>query len=879
MSFLPLEKMWQRVKIDMDKSDEAYFNALMYTGEMIIKLGAAGIIAGIGNQVDRQQYRLEYQLVRADGLGVWAEAIGSILSGVPLQRALPELQSSEIKQLTEEAKPGDWRYECCKLLDECLAKVNQKKFQPSKRYFLRDWFRIFAQLRNSTRGHGAIGGNLINLLNGDLDGSLRLISDNWVIFQRGWVYIQRNYSGRYKLIKWNKEAESFNRLKTREGEIFNLEEGIYINFGQENSAPIIHNIRLVWSDVDVSDIYLPNGGWKDKEFETLSYITGSKFPQNSKQFSTPIGVLPPSETQGLNTMVEKGLSFSNLPPSPKGYVQRAKPEERLRQELTGDNEHRIITLLGRGGIGKTWLALKVLEEIAKTGTFDAVLWFSARDIDLQSDGARQVAPHILTENDVAEEFANLIAPYMMSHDQINSKSFNKLDFLKSNIRSSSLGKILFVFDNFETVSNPIDLYNWIDTNLRLPNKALITTRFREFKGDYPIELHGMSETECEELVIATARNLHLEGMITSDYIRDIFTESGGHPYVVRILLSEVKKNNKPIKLERVLASQEDLLDTLFERTFSRLSLPAQRVFLTLCDWRSVVAQIAIESILLRPENERIDVHKAIDDLQNSSLIEVLTSEADNEIFLSLPLVALKFGKRKLKVSRMKAAIEADVELLKFFGASQQSDIRRGISPRIYSLISNIEKRVSLDNSAIQNYAPILEFIGRKHPPALIRLADLYNALQDMDQVESVLKRYLEISEDIEGKRLVWQRLVAFYAVHNRYADELFGLIESIQLVNTDYDSVSAVANRFNNFIGDSSINLPDYEKQYGLNTLIPLMEERLHEATATDCSRLAWLYIHKRDYKKAKETSYRGLEIDPDNTHCIKLVWQLNGGI
>ena len=37
------------------------------------------------------------------------------------------------------------------------------------------------------------------------------------------------------------------------------------------------------------------------------------------------------------------------------------------------------------------------------------------------------------------------------------------------------------------------MYNWIDSFIRLPNKALITIRYRDFKGDYPLEVIGMSD--------------------------------------------------------------------------------------------------------------------------------------------------------------------------------------------------------------------------------------------------------------------------------------------------------------------------------------------------------------------------------------------------
>lgn len=232
MTILPIEKMWYRVNIARDNSDDAYFLALMYAGEMAIKLGVAGMIAGVGNHIDRQQYRLEHTLVRADSLGVWATSIESILTGVPLQRTLLELQSVEIKQLTEEVKEGDWRHECCRLLEQVNAKLSRREFKPAKKYYLRDWFKYFTQLRNSTRGHGAETTLMLQAVNSDLHSSLQLLVDQWSIFSRGWAYLQRNYSGRYRVIKWNSEGESLDWLKTQEGEQFTLEDGVYINFGE-----------------------------------------------------------------------------------------------------------------------------------------------------------------------------------------------------------------------------------------------------------------------------------------------------------------------------------------------------------------------------------------------------------------------------------------------------------------------------------------------------------------------------------------------------------------------------------------------------------------------------------------------------------------------
>jgi hypothetical protein len=81
--------------------------------------------------------------------------------------------------------------------------------------------------------------------------------------------------------------------------------------------------------------------------------------------------------------------------------------------------------------------------------------------------------------------------------------------------------------------------------------------------------------------------------------------------VIKILLGEVAKAGELVKVERIVADSDEILKALFERTYSGLSPVAKRVFLTLCNWRSLVPQIALEAVLLRPSNEKMDVLSAL----------------------------------------------------------------------------------------------------------------------------------------------------------------------------------------------------------------------------------------------------------------------------
>ena len=280
-----------------------------------------------------------------------------------------------------------------------------------------------------------------------------------------------------------------------------------------------------------------------------------------------------------------------------------------------------------------------------------------------TSGPKPVRPHILTTKDVAREFVRLVQPA-----DAQEKGFKAEDYFAANLSKAPIGSTLFVFDNFETISDPIEFYKWLDQNIRAPNKCLITTRNRYFKGDYPIDVKGMTDAECEKLIMTTSGRFDIQQIMTSEYKQSIIQESDGHPYVIKILVGEVAKRRSLCNIERIVADKDNILTALFERTFGTLSPVSQRIFLTLCGWNSVVPVIALEAVLLSSRNERMDIPEAIEELHRSSFIDLLESDGESDIFISVPLVAHVYGRPKLRVSPWRSSIEADIAILRQFGA-------------------------------------------------------------------------------------------------------------------------------------------------------------------------------------------------------------------
>ena len=875
MEFKPFEKMFCRIEDEKKESDAAYFNVLMYAGEMLAKLAVAGLVAAVSEERDRHQYRLRYQLVRAASIGSWREVLDEIMSGVPAQYLSDaiRLEGRELPQLKARTKPDAWQYRSVSCLHSCLQIANPSAEAPPRRIAGKSWLSAFTQLRNSTRGHSAHGSATLTDMCDDLETSIRLFAHNFYLFKRPWVYLDQTLKGKYHLILLSEEAESLRFLATARGRQYNYSKGVYVLFGDLVSSESLRPIKLLHFQPDSDDYFLPNGGWTDKRYEMMSYLTSNKLEFDSKEYLSPVTELPPSETQGIEVADQQSKTTVNLPPRQSGYISRDEPEQALYRELIDDNQHRIISLLGRGGIGKTWLTIEVLDRIALEDQYDAILWFSSRDIDLLADGAKLVKPHILNERHIAMEFTRLIGPWLLSDDDLDE--IDALEFLRENMISSEFGRILFVFDNFETVTSPIELFKFIDSNLRWPNRALITTRFREFNGDNPIELDGMSFIECKALMSATAKRLYISRLITEKVMTDLYNVSDGHPYIVKMLLAETKYSGASQNYETILARRDDMLDTLFERTYGRLSTVARRVFLTLCSWKSLVAESAMEAVLLRPENEMTDISEAIIDLHDSSLIEKSESGTDQETYWSVPLAARIFGLRKLEVDSMHMAIMNDRELLMSFGATQEAEVKRGIGSITRRLFRNLERTVFVEGKPIDDYVHIIEFVAKKHPDAWLPLADLYRKLGDFERFESTLKRCIEFANDENvAKRQAWLRLAKFYRSRNLGREELHARVMCAELPTTNYEEVSETANVFNRICSLQLFTFEEGEKRQTARRLIQLMlgkEQLSSQLNATDYSRLGWLYMHDEQAPKALESANRGLELDPSHEYCISV--------
>jgi hypothetical protein len=554
-------------------------------------------------------------------------------------------------------------------------------------------------------------------------------------------------------------------------------------------------------------------------------------------------------------------------------------EARVREELERTDRHPIVSLTGPGGIGKTTVALAAIAEITKSDQppYDVVLWMSARDIDLLESGPKPVAPRVVRKEEIARAAVELLEPR-----ERDNAGFQPEAYFEAILAKGAAGPTLFVFDNFETVQSPADVFNWVDTHIRLPNKVLITTRFRDFAGDYPIEIGGMTDDEALRLIDQEAARLGIGDLIGANYKEELIDESHGHPYVIKILLGQVAAQGRAVKPERIVAGADQLLTALFERTYEALSPAGQRVFLLLCSWRVFLPAVAVEAVSLRPGNERFDAGAALAELKRFSLVEEIAPATDSERFVGVPLAAAAYGRRKLEVSPFKVAVEEDRKLLMEFGAGKREDVQRGVLPRIDRLVRAVATRASEDPRALEGFVPILEYVASRVPQAYLRLAQLVIETQGeqrgAERAKNYLRRFLETAQ-IHEKLHAWGRLAELCHATNDAVGEVHALSEAALLPGISAAEIGSLANQINNRIRDLKGRRVEDAWSPEVRSLIErvatALERRLTELSATDCSRLAWLYLNIGREDRARDIARIGLERDPSNDHCLNLVRKL----
>ena len=438
------------------------------------------------------------------------------------------------------------------------------------------------------------------------------------------------------------------------------------------------------------------------------------------------------------------------------------------------------------------------------------------------------------------------------------------------LTENEAGAVLYVFDNFETVHNPPQLFRAISDFARLPNKVLITTRHREFKGDWPLDVEGMSRDEFDSLVAVSGSRLNVQEVLAKNptWVNSLFQESGGHPYVVKVALGQLARSKQaPQKFDRIMASRDEILNALFERSFNRLSPEAQRVFFTLCKWRARIPAIALEAVMTRPANPRMDVEAALRHLEDSSLIERSYSEVDAESFLHVPAAAYRFGIGSLQFSDVAHAVDEDARFLHMFGAVSDNVTKTGFGAHVHRYYDNAAHLVGIER---EQAIAIGEYVARRYPESWVYLAELQRRAGGQGRIaaKGSFQAYLARRPDDAD---VWLELARLCGELNDGTGELRAAAQASSHAERRYNGLATSLLTVRERVESGRLPIDSKQKREFITTLCRGWHPRENQASAGDCYNLGKLAERADNAPEALFWAERGLRRERNNQRLLDI--------
>ena len=266
MNFKPLERIKDRIYSSRGESDSAYFYDLISYAEMVVKYVALFLVASLEDDVDRTRYRFEYRLVRADGIGDFAQCISEIITGSAADFLPQTVADNERIELQSKKTHSSWQETALLKLQECLSKLDIEGNSVTQKSNLLIWFSNIALLRNKTKGHGNITASQCSEVCIILEESIDAIVNNLSVFRRPWAYLHQNINGKYRVSLFSGDGAAFDHLKKTIG--YTYDNGVYCFIDR---VKVVH---LCYSDESLSHFSLVNGNFSASEkFEIIDYVT------------------------------------------------------------------------------------------------------------------------------------------------------------------------------------------------------------------------------------------------------------------------------------------------------------------------------------------------------------------------------------------------------------------------------------------------------------------------------------------------------------------------------------------------------------------------------------------------------------------------------
>jgi LuxR family glucitol operon transcriptional activator len=329
-----------------------------------------------------------------------------------------------------------------------------------------------------------------------------------------------------------------------------------------------------------------------------------------------------------------------------GFVGREEDKKKIKQYLKSE-KFPVITITGAGGVGKTSLALKIIEELtlSKINLFDSILWLSAKENKLSPLGIEDIEPTLKSYEELLDTFISLFG----FTDQLANDTIQEKEELTNSIIDIS-DNILVVIDNLETITDERIINFILDAPLKV--KFLITSR----KGIGQVERrYQLKELKAKEAIylfrqVAKDKQMPLLAKLNDEIIKQYVQKVSFYPLAIKWILGQVARGKDINKVIDAIHSDESNVSKFcFEQIFNTLSDNCNKILFTITSMEAPPTRSILQHITELDDNTFEDT---IEELILVSLIipEQYQNES-KEIATNYTLLPLTKGFIRLQLNK------------------------------------------------------------------------------------------------------------------------------------------------------------------------------------------------------------------------------------
>ncbi len=358
------------------------------------------------------------------------------------------------------------------------------------------------------------------------------------------------------------------------------------------------------------------------------------------------------------------------------YNRRGYPLKQLIIEAL--KQRNIVSLWGRGGVGKTTLAIEVAHELA--GRFDGIIWIGLETYDDFS------LPQLLNE----------ICIQLKREDALTLRTDAKKGIVKSLLDS---GNYLLILDNFEIVKDKGAIIAFLSG---LSCNVLITT-IENVSDIHNIEILQMTTSEAENFISWLIQESSNPRWVRHINIKQVIKIAEGNPMLIQWVVGQLQFAIQPEQVFREMESGiGEATRRVFGRSFLLLSEKAQEVLLSLSIFRAGASNKALTQIC-EIENSSL-TNSCLAELRKLKLLEQTNSSER----ISLSGLTHNLAKAQLRIDKHSDRIKRN--FISFFLAFVEANSEE--KPESFSILEtekdNITAAIEL-SFRLQEWQTVIRF--------------------------------------------------------------------------------------------------------------------------------------------------------------------------